>query len=595
MTGLVAVVANDASDEVTQSDLDALASDYEALRGRGDRHVAVGGRRVMAAKIVAAGTSPDVERNGASWALAVGAVHAGPASATGVGESDGQFAVVAYDADGGEVRVVSDPFGMQALFVAERGKKTYISTSALALASHLRARPDRFGLLAFLRAGYHFSPMTHWEGIERLEPATFLRFGQDGRQRVEYFRPEIDADVARLPLSRAVDHCIEVADDTYRRYLGRSPRSWADLTGGYDSRLLVLLLREAGVQFDTDTRGFDESPDVRISRQLAELAGWNWLQLRIPDNWSELLPKMISTALVWGDAHLEVTELAWVLWAHAQAGRRNPSLLIAGGGEHYRGFAWRQEFLNAGRSNRVNYRNWIDMRLLNPMDVSLFASDPTPDVRENFRARMVARAQPYASEPNTTQLEILYAYKGTGHFGAYLSADSGFLTSQLPYYFRPVFRAGFSVDHRFRSDNRLMRHMIERLDARMAAVPTTIGGPAQPWRVSNSHRFLPYYAEIGRKAIRKLSQKTLGRTVFAEQPSLNMRAFGRAVGPVLRRFDDGQPLRHARMRSAPLFAGKHVDELFRQAENGALRDTRQLGRILTIELALRTTDAGVDS
>lgn len=593
MTGLIAVVGNDGSEGLAESDLDGLASEYEALRGGGERHVAVGGRRVVAAKMVATGTPTDIERSGASWAVAVGVFYPTGPLATRVEDSDGQFALVAYDADRDEVRVASDPFGMQSLFVAERGNKTYVSTSALALAAHLRAQPDRFALLAFLRAGYHFSPMTHWQGIERLDPGVCLRFGQDGCRRVEYFRPEIDPTLARLSLRRAVDHCIELAGETYRHYLAGSPRSWADLTGGYDSRLLALLLREAGVEFDTDTRGFDESADVRIARELAELGGWNWLQLKTPPNWSELLPGMMQRALAWGDGHLEVIELAWVLWAHAEVGHTNPSLFIAGGGEHYRGFAWRQEFLSAGRSPRVNYENWVDMRLLHPMDVRVFADDPTPAVREDFRRRMVARAEPYAAELNTTQLDVLYAYKGTGHFGAYLSADGGVLTSQLPYYFRPIFGAAFSVSHRFRSHNRLMRHMIERLDPRIAAVPTTIGGPAERLRPANAHRFLPYYAEIGRKAIRKVSQKTLGRTLFAEQPGLILRAFSRAVGPALRRLDDGRALRHAHMRSAPLFSGKELDELFRQAEDGVLLDTRPLGRILTVELALRAADASV--
>jgi hypothetical protein len=302
---------------------------------------------------------------------------------------------------------------------------------------------------------------------------------------------------------------------------------------------------------------------------------------------------VLPVALAWGDGNLEVLELSWVLWAHAQLAQRQRSLLIAGGGEHYRGFAWRQEFLAAGKSNRVKMDNWLDMRLIHPMNTSLFAVDPTDAVRADFAERMSAWAEPYAEEPNTTQLDVMYAYKMTGHCGAYLSADHAYVSPELPYYLKDVFSSAISTNPRFRWSHRLMRHMLERLDPHLAAITTTSGGTAQPLRLSNVHRFAPYYGTLLRKAANKVSQK-----------------MGVPVMPTVAHFDPAPPAarrallsslahRHgltaADLRSGPLYRHAAIDEFLHAAGRGDRVDSALLGRIITVELALRAVDASVEA
>jgi hypothetical protein len=298
----------------------------------------------------------------------------------------------------------------------------------------------------------------------------------------------------------------------------------------------------------------------------------------------------VETALAWGDANLDVLELAWVLWAHRELAEDHPSLLIAGGGEHLRGFAWRQEFLRAGRSTTVNFDSWLDMRLLHPLDVSLFAVDPTPEVRADLEARMRARAALYAGEPNTRQLDVLYAYKMTGHFGAFRAADEAFLASRLPFYFRPIFTAAFSTASRHRDNHRLMRHLIERLDPQVAAIRTTAGGPAQRWRPTNLHRFAPYYLDLGRRAVRKLSERA-GRQLLVPEPpyAFTFTAVRRAM---LRQLaGPGPQLRHADLVSGALYDPQALDAFFERANEAGFPETPLLGRILTVELALRAAGA----
>jgi hypothetical protein len=282
-----------------------------------------------------------------------------------------------------------------------------------------------------------------------------------------------------------------------------------------------------------------------------------------------------------------------VLWGHVQKARVHPSLYIGGGGEHFRSYAWEQEFLNGGRSTKVNLDNWVDMKMLKPISTRVFVEDPSAAVREDLLSRMAAWAQPYSTELNSVQLDMLYAYKCTGHFGAYLSAAAGVITPELPFYLKPVFEAAFSTSHRNRGAHRLMRRMIELLDPRLSAIETAKGGPAQRPRVSNLHRFAPYYAKVGRKAITKLSERVLHRPLLLPAgPSDPIRAASR--GALVESFDDGRPLRWEQMRSRALFKRAELGELLSRAAEPGLPDAGLLCRILTVELALRAADASLE-
>jgi hypothetical protein len=267
MTGVVGIVSHRRDTPVTEDDIGQLMSAYESLRGSGKRHVASAGSFARVATICAtsgdelpqamtgaasadaclsqampgaASADASLPRSAdSSWVILSGMPHCPSGSdGTELEALDGQFTWTSYDALRDELSVATDPFGMQALYLAERAGKTYFSTSALVLAKHLRAQPSRLGLEMFLRAGYQFGSVTNWEGIERLDPGTCVSFTAHGPERRIYWRPAVDEAVARMGLAEAAEYCRTVTTSTLRSYLQGRQRGWADLTGGYDSRLL---------------------------------------------------------------------------------------------------------------------------------------------------------------------------------------------------------------------------------------------------------------------------------------------------------------------------------------------------------------------
>ena len=261
----LAIISHDRASRVEETEIQGLAVAFESLRGQGTHHQAHAGDHARLLRTNATGDS-QIDRDALSWVASFGLVlHDGSLLRQPLEALDGQFALVSLDASTAEIVVATDPLGLQALYVAERRGKTYVSTSALALAKHLRAQPNRFALQVFLRTEYHLGILMHWEGIERLDPGIAIAFTEQGRQRWTYWRHEIDETVNKLSFKQASDHLIETATGTFREHLDADRCYDTNLTGGYDIRLLNLLLRRAGIHCRTNTRGGDSHPDVRIA------------------------------------------------------------------------------------------------------------------------------------------------------------------------------------------------------------------------------------------------------------------------------------------------------------------------------------------
>jgi hypothetical protein len=165
----------------------------------------------------------------------------------------------------------------------------------------------------------------------------------------------------------------------------------------------------------------------------------------------------------------------------------------------------------------------------------------------------------------------------------------------MPYFFKPIFTAAVSTNHRHRSSHRLMRRMLQALDPAVAAVETDAGGPASPMTVRNSHRFAPYYATLARRAARKVAQRVRPHPALAKRTPSNA-ARASAHRALVAGLDDGRPLRFEAMRSASLYRREELNSLLERTGDPDLGSGRasMLGRILTLELALRAADAAID-
>jgi asparagine synthase (glutamine-hydrolysing) len=571
------------------------ASELEAFR---DTHVSLlgvdGGERRLAPQAGAfrlgsrASASRTESDGDAGWALSLGCVHGSERIRdAALGSLDGQFAAVTHDALSATTRIVADPLGMQRYYVGEQGSRLYASTSALAIARVVGAEPDTLGVTTFLTTGGQFGRRTIWEGVERLEPGTVLEVAGGQKRESVYWSPAVDDEIVHESLGGLTARNSDALVDSLRDHLSGAEALLADLTGGFDSRLLTLSLRRAGVPIVSTTTGSEHQADVVIAGEIARRLGlaWRWNQPASPPKGEQAL-SALDQAVAWADGHLNALEALPVLANHARNGGDFGRLINGGGGEHLRYYAWAQEFPRAGHTRSVDYTRWINYRVMSPIDSGLFREDPVPAVRHDIEERMRPVAARYADHPNTVQLDAMYAYKSTGHFGAWMSLARRDLDVELPYYWKPVFATAFSSSYRYRNHNRLIRHMIARLDPGVARMPTERGGPAEPWRPSNLHRFAPFYTRQLRNLVPRVTHRLAGRALFAHR---DLPGGSGIMGALI----EQGALDPRGMRSAPLYDRARLGELLARQAGPEASPSALLGRVLTIERALAQVDTEI--
>ncbi len=462
MADLLAIVSHDPRAEVAVEALDRLAADHEALRGPQPRSAEASAGRVRVRLLGRPTPTWGVAADGAGWTAWAGTLNRRPAAMTAPLEAlEGQFSLVRLGADGASVEVATDALGMKPLFVAVGEAETHVSTSALVLARHLGARPSLAGIEVFLRGGIQFGRTTQWEGIERLRPAEVRRFDAGGGRPAPATSslPALQPEIASLSLAEAAELCIERALPALaERYEGE--RLWVDLTGGFDSRLLSLLVARAGAEPIANTFGGPDDEDVRIARRIALARDWPWTRIGLPEDWPQRLPVEVAGAVAWGDGHLDALPLAGVLAGHREKAATASLLLNGGGGEEFRDHPWGHELWRAGRSTEVDYARLIAWRILLPVDLSALRADPTAAATALLREELEARVAPFAGRPNTFQDDLLYAYKMTGHSGAYQAAAGATIDLEVPFYLRPILLSAISVAPRHRRFHSLMRAMM---------------------------------------------------------------------------------------------------------------------------------------
>lgn len=578
MASLAAVIAEDRSAVLAPGHLTGLLNALRALRGDGPVHREAAGSWAQVALVD--GDVPGWRDAGdGGWHLAVGAPAVpGPLWRTPLADLDGIFAAIRHTAAGDVLEVLSDPFGLQALHHARRDGVHLFCTSALALARHLRAPPDPVGNALFLRTGVQYGPVTHWRGVERVEPGTVLRFQPSGARVETYFRPEVDPAIRRLGLHATVDRLVEAGLAAIEP-LRQEPCVAADLTGGFDTRMVLAFLLARGIAFTTHTSGEPADIDVQIAREVAETAGVPWEREGLPPGWKLDAPAL-DAAVAWGDGTLDALQLGEVLYRQGERARRC-GLVVAGvGGEHLSPFPWMQEFHRAGRTTAIHWDNLVRMRLLLPTDLRMFRRDPGLEAEPYVREVLARRAAPYAGEPNTTQHDVLYAYRGPSHSGAYRSAGEARVRVEAPFHTKAFFAVGFSADHHHRNGSKLHRGVIERLHPAIADLRTQRGGPAVLTRPGNVLRFRPYYTRLGRSAVRKL-RRTPGTGHLLSAATVE--GFR---GAVTRAREAGQ-LDPATMHTGERYEPAALDAFVAASASPEFTGWAMLGRILTLELALR--------
>jgi hypothetical protein len=187
---------------------------------------------------------------------------------------DGAFAAIYWDARSGLVTAVSDWLGLQPFYVACEGGRVLLASELKGIAAALQQfEIDPAGWGAFVAMGHCLADTTMLAGVRRFPAASIVTWDAEGRKIAERRYWEWQSSGGGRAGTADIVRILERETAAYARY--HAPGTVL-LSGGFDSRLLLCILRGLGYEprtLSVPHPGERLDADGRFARSVAETLG----------------------------------------------------------------------------------------------------------------------------------------------------------------------------------------------------------------------------------------------------------------------------------------------------------------------------------
>ncbi len=501
---------------------------------------------------------------------------------------EGVFAAVAWHAPTRTAWAINDQTSNLNLYYLERPDGLWVSTVALPLAQALGLGLDAGGVREFFSRGTLLTPATLFEQLRRLDMGERLQY-RSGRGRLATHWKPFQQTRPQRSLRAAAAELSELAVDRVRRFATENEPVVSDLTGGYDSRLVVTAAAAAGRLSAVTVDGPHGHGDVEIAKRVATTLGWELNHFDTATFWNRPIdPEMRRELTYRVNGELAFTEVYHHLHSRPLLAERFRLHLTGGGGELMRSFPWSQEFFGIGKRRRANVENALAYRYFQegPPPDGLFASTWHPRVVEAFRRRLTRMFDSAPGTLTTQQLDAAYLWRMTG-FAPYTSAVRGWMASVAPLMCAQTVDLAIALPWKLRLTSRLVRTMIDRQLPQAAAIETRYGGTAGPTRMADLHRQAWQLFKQGYHLFLKLDRVRLGGLFGNVLPAV-------AAEPVVRKpyltAEFRAFLEPEAMKSRALYRADGLKALLQGDDDAWYGHERMILRVATIEQICRELD-----
>lgn len=213
---------------------------------------------------------------------------------------DGQFAAVNVDLQKLQLDVLTDPLGMEQVYVHHRGPTVVVSNSVRLIEQTCGLTAiDEIGASLFLSLGWAGRDRTLRESVHVLPGGYLHRWESNGSSTATAYFPR--TGLARLRRDREELRVHELAHSftsMCRALSDRGAPLGCGLTGGRDSRVVAAAVIASGVPASFVTMGSADSADVQIATQIAEALHLThrvgYPQGMVTDRWDEGVRRLVQ-------------------------------------------------------------------------------------------------------------------------------------------------------------------------------------------------------------------------------------------------------------------------------------------------------------
>lgn len=130
----------------------------------------------------------------------------------------------------------------------------------------------------FLITGFTANEKTLYKEVYQIEAGSYVRILEDGKvinnEYYQFYHQPVEKDIEQFS-QELKTVLLAVFDDLIKRLINKTPI--LPLSGGYDSRIIALLLKEYGVEgIASFTYGKKENKEALVSKDIADRLGLSW-------------------------------------------------------------------------------------------------------------------------------------------------------------------------------------------------------------------------------------------------------------------------------------------------------------------------------
>ena len=501
-------------------------------------------------------------------------------------ELDGHWTLVIGDARTRELVVITDPIGTKIAYVRSLRGAVVISGSSRLLASLGPVSPDPVALQEFLATGIVYEDRTFFREVRKLDAATVHRFRAGAVKRTRWWSLA-DLALDTIDGSDAVEALSGVLAQAGRRIARRFPRPICDLTGGYDSRVLVAGLLGAGVPFTTTVTGTGDMADVRIAAAVAAVTGrpHRWIPPMPPRSFADL-----RTALWLTDGEYDLVEFSKINAVHRELCLRYDVSINGSSGEIARGRWWEHVTPGSGRTGALDAERMARARFaFGQGALALVPAQDRLDLVEHFTGVVSRTIAHVAHLPRTVQVNQIYLGMRMRSWQGRIASSSDRLWPVLsPFLFRSVVETMVRMTARVRRRSLVVRRMLWEKHRTLAVVPLDRGYAPVPFRPETVANFAPVVKRYGDRITRKLRKMAGADPATRENPLIPRLTLWR--DPEIQQLLDPRT-----MRSVHALDGDAIARLVRDSRADGFASDDLWTRLLTLECAMRDLPIAVRS
>jgi hypothetical protein len=433
-----------------------------------------------------------------SAALEIRGVRAAAAELSGV------FGLFIYDRRSGTWQVMVDNAGLYKVFHAG----ATVSTSFLEL---IGARPSAHGsvrpecLLEYIAQGAVYGPDTFLSGIRKLRGDEILEINPE--------RPSAPLLTSKHLVLPPPSEELVLANFAELACSLAERRVSADITGGFDTRVILCLLRHCGLDPELAVSGPPTAEDVIIPGRIAALLRRPLLVTGHDLSW---LDQELRLCFAAGDGQSDAV-LFHRDWQHARArlDRGIEVMVHGGGGAHFKDFFCFQDFPRYG-SPRTNFGRYYDLRISPVSTPPRYFTRDGAELARELRVRTLARFEPYRAPTNNESYDrIAYFLRAPEFYGrystTYINMGLDFVAPFLEYKNALI---GMRLSPWARFFNGWHRRTLTAHCPQLAALPTTEGYTGSTALRHMAPDLVSYTRMQLRRVAKKTSQRLLGRSLF---------------------------------------------------------------------------------